>query len=108
MLGYKPEVHPRLLIDLVTARPLKIEQSGEQIRARIHRHHPAHDAADFEVKEWGHELFNQPRTRDVVRIENQDDFGVPQFHGILERRRLAAPAPDAMKGLNAPGKLRYK
>ncbi len=94
MLGHEAEVHAGLLIDLVAAGPFQIQQACEQIRSGIHRHHAAHDSPDFRIKEWCHELLYQPRTGNVIRIENQDDFGGHEFHGIFQCRCFAALAPN--------------
>ena len=59
MLGHEAKVHARLLIHLVAARPFQVEQTREQIRARIHRHHTAHHAADFQIKERRYQLLDQ-------------------------------------------------
>ena len=72
------------------------------------RHYPAHDATNFGIKEWRHQLLDQSRTGNVVGIEDQDDFGVHQFHGILQRRGFAAFSRGAMERLNAPGEPLYK
>ena len=108
MLGHEAKIHARLLIHLVAARAFQIEQTCEQIRAGVQRNYPAHYAANFQIKEWRDQLFNQSRAWNVIRIENKDDLCVHQFHGVFQCRRLAAFASDAMKGLNAPRKILHK
>ena len=60
------------------------------------------------IEEGRDQLFNQPRAWNVIRIENKDDLGIHQFHGVFERRSLAAFASGAVEGLNAPRKILHK
>src|SRR5580692_7113976 len=108
MLRYEAEIHSRLLIDLITTRSFQIQQTREQVRTRIHRHYSAHYAAHFDIEERRNQLLDQPCSRNVVRIENQDDLGRYVFHCVFQRRSLAAFASCAMKRLYPSGKLLHE
>ena len=98
MLGHEAKVHARLLIHLVAARRSRSEQSREQIGAGVQRNHPAHDSADFQIEEWRDQLFNKPRAGNVIRVENQDDFGLTNSMASLSAAALPPLPPARWKG----------
>ena len=52
------EVHARLLVDLVSAGSLEVEQPREEIPSGVERHHASHDRADLWIEEGRDQLFD--------------------------------------------------
>ena len=103
VLRNQAKIHAGLLVDLVAAGPLQIQQTSEQVGAAVHRHYASHDTADFRIEERSGELPDQAGAGNVVGVEDQDHLGLDQFHCVFERGRLAAFPFLAVKWANSSG-----
>lgn len=107
VLGHEAEVHARLLVDLVAARPLQVLKAREEVRAGVDRDHTAHHGAHEGVGERRHEPLDHIAAREIVGVEVEDDLGVGQRHGVVERRRFAGVAVYAVEGADARRVARF-
>src|SRR5271163_567978 len=105
VLRHEVQVHARLLVHLVTAGTLKIEQSCQQIGPDIQWHDASHDAADLRIEERRDKLADQSATGNVVGIEDEDNLGVDELHRVLERGGFAGLSAGAMERADAAGML---
>ena len=101
VLRHQSQVHARLLVDLVAAGALQVQQPGQQVGAAVLRHHAAHHRADLRVEEGGHQPPDQALGGQVVGIEDDDEVGVHRLGGVLQRRGLAGLAVGAVEGADA-------
>ncbi len=90
MLRYEPKIHSRLLVHLIAAGALQVEQPREQIRPDIQRDHAPHHPADLWIEERRDQLSDQPAARDVVGVKNKDHFGLDHFHRVFQGSSLAS------------------
>ena len=100
-LRHQRQVHPCLLVDLVAAGTLELEQARQQVRIGIQRDHPAHHRTDLGVEERRNQLLDEAAARDVVGIEDDDDFTLGVGHCILQRSGLAGLAVGAIERRDA-------
>src|SRR5580704_7050268 len=101
MLRNKSKIHARLLVHLITAGALQVQQTSEQIRSHIQRYDASHHATHLGIEERGNELLDQSAAGNVVGIKNKNDFSLHQFHGVLQRGGFAPFAPSAVKGMDS-------
>ena len=92
VLRYQSEVHARLLIDLVAAGTLEVEQPCEQVAIGVMWHHAAHHGADLGIEKRRDELFDQAAARQVVGVEDDQHRGIEARGDFLEHGCLARPA----------------
>ena len=105
ILGDESQIHAGLLVHLVAAGALEVEQSGEERSAHVDRHHPAHDRADLGIEERRHQLLDEPAAREIIRVEDEVDPGIGArlLRAMLERRRLAGAPAGAVERRDPAG-----
>src|SRR5207253_5487804 len=96
-----------LLVDLIPARALQVEDSREQFLSDIERHDPPHHTSHFGIKERSYQLPDQGLAGNIIGVEYEHDLRIHISHGVLESCSLAGFAADSMKRSNASGVAGY-
>src|SRR4029079_14946467 len=90
-----------LLVDLVPAGALEVEQPREETGAGVLRNDAPHDRADLRIDERHRQLADERAAGLVVRVEHQDDLVRRESQGVIQPGWLAArPAASAIERLD--------
>ena len=101
VLRNEREIHARLLVHLVAAGTLEVEQPREQIAPSVLRHHAPHDSANLRIEERSHQPLEQTRRRRVVGVEDDEDLAGRAIGRVEQRGGFSRAAVGPMHGDHA-------
>ena len=98
VLRHESEIHSRLLVDLISAGALQVEQPRQEAAIHIVWDDAPHHRANLRIEEWRHQLLQQLRSGNVVRVKEEVNFTPVARAHFRQRGRLAGLAAGPENG----------